>query len=232
MSSLTTSQSAVFGIRCSSGYFVSTFLFGLMFGVAAAESGLTQWQGIVMSSVVFSASAQFSALELWSVPLPVGTIALSVFLVSTRNILLGMSMSHHFDGHSNIRKATWLFLLNDPGVVTALRLEPNVDRLGYITGYGVSLMASWLISTWIGVSASHYLGQFDFGSLRFAGPLILAIMMVLFTKGSNSSPIPWMVSAVVSLILFELNTPIYWFLPIAVTAGVIGAIVHKRIKNV
>ena len=37
---MTTWHSAQLGIRTSGDYFISTFLFGLMFGIAAAASGI------------------------------------------------------------------------------------------------------------------------------------------------------------------------------------------------
>ena len=216
------------GMQSSGGYFISTFLFGIMFGVAASASGLEQWQGLLMSGAVFSASAQFAALEFWQSPLPLGTIAMSVFLVSTRNILLGMSMTHHFDNHSTARKIFWLFILNDPGVVTAIRLDNSIDKLSYITGYGMTLMLSWLLSTWVGFNLSNIITIADFGAMDFAGPLMLGIMMVLFSKGSGASPMPWIVSGIAALILFELGLPSYLILPISVAIGVVTAIVIRR----
>ena len=217
-------QSMAKGMQSSGGYFISTFLFGIMFGVAASASGLEQWQGLLMSGMVFSASAQFAALEFWQSPLPLATIAMSVFLVSTRNILLGMSMTHHFDNHNTGRKILWLFILNDPGVVTAIRLENSIDKLGYITGYGITLMLSWLVSTWVGFNLSTIITIADFGAMDFAGPLMLGIMMVLFSKGSGASPIPWIISGIAALILYEMRLPAYLILPISVTTGVISAI--------
>ena len=140
---MSTYQSLLLGMRSSGDYFLSTFMFGVMFGIAASAVGISHWHALLMSASVFTASGQFVALEFWQSPLPYGTIALSVALVSSRNILLGMAMTHHFDGHSLKRRIAWLFLLNDPGVVTTYRLETNVDRLGYITGYGISMMTSW-----------------------------------------------------------------------------------------
>jgi predicted branched-subunit amino acid permease len=217
-------QSLVVGLQSSGAFFVSTFLFGLMFGIAAAASGLEHWQALFMSATVFSASAQFASLEFWQHPLPLGTIALSVFLISTRNLLLGMSMTHHFDDHGMRRKLICMFLLNDPGVVTALRLNQPLDKLGYITGYGISLMASWLLSTWaglhlVGVLPSHYTEPMD-----FAGPLVLATMMVLFAKGSGASPVPWIVSGLAALVLSEVGIPIYMVLPLSVALGTVSAL--------
>ena len=83
---MSTWHSALLGIRTSGDYFVSTFIFGIMFGIAAAAIGIENWQAMLMSASVFTASGQFAALEFWQSPLPLGTIALSVALVSSRNL--------------------------------------------------------------------------------------------------------------------------------------------------
>ena len=228
---MTTYQSLLLGIRSSGAYFISTFLFGVMFGIAASSAGVSHWHSMLMSATVFSASAQFASLEFWQAPLPLGTIALSVALVSSRNILLGMSMTHHFDGHSLTRRIIMLFILNDPGVVTSFRLDKSVDRLGYVTGYGIALMFSWLSSSLLGLNIAEWFANANLGSLDFAGPLVMATMMILFAKGSKGDPTPWIVSGVAALILFEAGTPNYLILIISVLIGVIAAIVRGRIKN-
>ena len=225
---MSTYRSLLLGIRLSGDYFLSTFLFGVMFGIAATSVGLSHWQALLMCLTVFTASGQFAALEFWQAPLPYGTIALSVALVSSRNLLLGMAMTHHFDGHSLKRRILWLYLLNDPGVVTTYRLEKDVDRLGYVTGYGISMMVSWLTSTWLGLSIAGVFATFDLGSINFAGPLVIATMMMLFIKGSKTKSTPWIVSGVVALILFELEAANYLVLLVSVTVGVIASIIQER----
>ena len=225
---MSTYRSLLLGIRLSGDYFLSTFLFGVMFGIAATSVGLSHWQALLMCLTAFTASGQFAALEFWQAPLPYGTIALSVALVSSRNLLLGMAMTHHFDGHSLKRRILWLYLLNDPGVVTTYRLEKDVDRLGYVTGYGISMMVSWLTSTWLGLSIAGIFATFDLGSIDFAGPLVIATMMMLFIKGSKTKSTPWIVSGVVALILFELEAANYLVLLVSVTVGVIASIIQER----
>ncbi len=230
---MSTYASLLLGLRSSGGYFISTFLFGIMFGIAAQSAGIAEWHAMLMSASVFSASAQFAALEFWLNPLPLSTIALSVFLVSTRNILLGMSMTHHLDGHSLTKRIIWLFLLNDPGVVTSFSLDQKVDRLGYVTGYGISLMCSWLLSTAIGLAVADAFASTDLGAIDFAGPLVMSTMMVLFIKGSNASPVPWLVSGFSALLLNELSFAPFLILVLSVLAGVVVAIFQQKVvKNV
>jgi len=225
---MSTWHSLLLGIRSSGDYFISTFLFGVMFGITAAAIGIENWQAMLMSASVFTASGQFAALEFWQAPLPLGTIALSVALVSSRNLLLGMAMTHHFDGHSLQRRIVWLFMLNDPGVVTSFRMDDNVDRLGYVTGYGISMMTSWLCSTLLGLSAAQLFATLDLGAVDFAGPLVIATMMMLFFKSSKSRPTPWIMSGLVALILFELGTANYLILLGSVVAGMLVAIIQAR----
>lgn len=225
---MTTWQSIRHGFRTSGDYFLSTFMFGVMFGIAAAASGIEDWQALLMSASVFTASGQFAALEFWQAPLPLATIALSVFLVSTRNILLGMAMTHHFDGHSLGRRIVWLYMLNDPGVVNSFRMDAEIDRLGYVTGYGISMMISWLTSTYIGMNIAHLVADFDLGRIDFAGPLVIATMMMLFFKGSKSAPAPWLVSGAIALLLFEVGAANYVILLVSVLAGIVVAMVQTR----
>ncbi|MGI9316661.1 MAG: AzlC family ABC transporter permease [bacterium] len=224
-------QSMTAGARASVGFLISTFLFGLLFGLAAASAGIQQSTALFMSASVFSASAQFAALEFWQTPLPLGSIALSVALVSSRNILLGMSLTHQLDGYSLPRRLAHLALLTDPAAVMLKRLDSHVDRLGYMTGYGLALFASWLCSTWAGFTFGHLLTGARIESLDFAGPLVMATMMVLFAKGSRGPPLPWLVSGAVSLLMFEIGMPTYAILPIAVSTGVIVSLLYGRTND-
>ncbi|MCP3688277.1 MAG: hypothetical protein GY784_07675 [Gammaproteobacteria bacterium] len=228
---MSTYQSLLLGLRSSGPYFISSFLFGVMFGIAAASAGIEHWQAMLMSATVFSASAQFASLEFWQSPLPLGTIALSVALVSSRNILLGMSMTHHFDGHSMRRRIFWLFVLNDPGVVTSYRVDARVDRLGYVTGYGAAIMIGWLSATWLGLTVADWFAGANLGVLGFAGPLVMATMMVLFARGSKSSPVPWVVSGLAALLLYETGVANYLILIVSVVTGVVAALIHQRLKH-
>ena len=218
-------------MRASPAYFFSTLLFGAMFGMAAAAADFSAGLALFMSAATFSATAQFATLEFWQAPLPLATIALSVFLVSSRNILLGMSMAHHFDGHSLRRRVLWLYILNDPGVVTSFGLTREVDRLGYVTGYGLALMVSWLISTAFGFHLVLWYDNIELETVGFAGPLIMATMMILFVKGSNASPVPWIVSGLAALLLFEVGTPAYLLLPVAVVAGVAAGLFQYAVHR-
>ena len=226
----TTWQSAQLGARSTGGFFISTFIFGMMFGLAGSAAGIEPWQGLLMSGLVFSASAQFAALEFWQSPVPWSAIALSVVLVSSRNILLGLSAAEHFDGHSLGRRFRWLFLLNDPGVVTMFSREAAVDRLGYVTGYGAALWVSWMTSTALGYAVAGVVDGELAAAFGFAGPLVMATMLILFIKGSRARHLPWVVTGVTALAMTEAGMERYLILPGAVTVGVIAGLIQNQLR--
>ena len=224
-------QSMWAGARATIGFCISTFLFGILFGIAASAAGILSWLTMFMSATVFSASAQFVTLEFWQDPLPLTTICVSVILVSARNILLGMSVVHHLDGNSLRRRIVCLGLLTDPGVVQMLRLKQPMDKLGYITGSGLSLMGSWLISTWFGLALATWVSTSQLDSLSFAGPLVFATMMVLFAKGNGKRWPSWAISGLVAVMMVMAGMPDYVILPIAVLVGGLAGLMHLKIQN-
>lgn len=66
--------------------------FGIAFGAAAIEKGLSAALAVLMSAFVFAGASQFAALDLWSSPMPYLMLALTVFAVNARHILLGAAL--------------------------------------------------------------------------------------------------------------------------------------------
>ena len=71
---------------------LSVFTYGLLFGVLARQAGLHVFETLLMSSLVLAGSAQFVALELWHMPLPVGTMILTTFVLNLRHLLMGAAL--------------------------------------------------------------------------------------------------------------------------------------------
>ena len=68
----------------------------------------------------------------------------------------------------------------------------------------------------------------DLGAVDFAGPLVIATMMMLFFKSAKTPPTPWVLSGITALILFEIDSPDYAVLLVSVLIGLIAAIWQTR----
>ena len=73
----------------------ATFPFGIGFGVAAAQKGLSAFEVGLMSFTVFAGTSQMVALDLWAHPLPLFALAASVFVANLRYFVMGAALQPH-----------------------------------------------------------------------------------------------------------------------------------------
>ena len=64
---------------------------GISFGIVAASAGMSVLMATLMSLIVYAGSAQFILVSLLVIGTPIVSIALSVFLVNSRMILMSMT---------------------------------------------------------------------------------------------------------------------------------------------
>ena len=111
------------GVSSALPSLVAISAWGLVTGVAMVRTGLTEWQSIGMSLLVFAGSAQLAALPLIAADVPIGVVLLTALVLNLR------------------------FVIFSAGLFPYLRRLPLKKRLllGYLTadfGFAVS-MAKW-----------------------------------------------------------------------------------------
>jgi len=221
-------QSFVCGAQSVAGFSVSTLLFGAMFGIAATGVGLTQFEALLMSGLVFTASAQFAGLELWQHPLPLSAIMISTVLISCRHVLLGLALVPHIRQGSALTRLSVMTMLTDPGAIMTIKLgranDRVIDRIGYFIGAGMILYLSWMVGTFIGLTFTNLFSADQLAALRFSGILVMATMMVLFAKGEESQSLPWIISAVCAAVFSSVGLHPYLIMPVSVVIG--GAVCY------
>ena len=67
-------------------------VFGAAFGLAATQSSLDATWVVVMSTLVFAGAAQFATLDLWGPQVPILPLALTVFAINARHLLMGATL--------------------------------------------------------------------------------------------------------------------------------------------
>ena len=67
-------------------------VFGAAFGLASLQQGLNTPWAVLMSSAVFAGAAQFAVLDLWGPQVPLLPLALTVFAINARHLLMGATL--------------------------------------------------------------------------------------------------------------------------------------------
>lgn len=225
-----TMQSIREGVLATRSFFAVTMVFGLLFGSTAASIGMPPGQALAMSALVMAGSVQFPALGLWAEPLPLLAIAVSSVLVSSRHILMGMTMAPMLRPLPPWRRYAVLVFLTDANWVLIMAAEATPRRLVFFVASGASLFVSWLIGTSVGLTIPDALDATTSGALASAGTLILALLMVMLAKGYRGPRSPWVVAGLASVGLGQVMTTAL-ALPIAVALGAGVSVVLESRRN-
>jgi predicted branched-subunit amino acid permease len=147
-------------IRAGLAVGLATGAYGISFGALSVAAGLSIWQTVVLSSVMFTGGSQFALIGvLASGGLAAGPAAIgSAVLLGSRNALYSVRMSPVI-GHGWFRRvaAGWLTIDESTAVATA-QPTPSLQRLGFwVTGLAV--FAAWNAMTIVGAFLGDALGD-------------------------------------------------------------------------
>ncbi|SLN33770.1 AzlC protein [Ruegeria meonggei] len=199
---------------------ISVFVvpFGVGFGIAAIEQGLTVVQAVAMSAVVFSGAAQFASLEFWPEPVGLTSIALVMFAVNARFIITGAALSTWLNQLPILTRWFSLSFLSDPNFVDSRSaFQAGEKDVGVFLGGGLILWLTWVGGTVLGALAGENLGDlkvygFDVVMVCFFATAITSRLKPL------SAVVPAFISAAIAIATLDL-LPLGWNIIAASVAG-------------
>jgi predicted branched-subunit amino acid permease len=205
-----------------------TVIFASAFGALAAQKGLTLTDTVLMNLIVFTGIAQLLALEVWTDPLTLGTVASLVTLtlvVSARFVLMGASLRPWMSPLPAWQVYPVLLLTTDANWIVAMRYRADGGGdASILAGAGLALWAVWVTAAVPG----YLLGAIMQDPKRFGIDLMLPVffvaMLVQLWRGPRRA-IAWAVAGVVALITAQL-LPGFWFIVVGAIAGsIVGGFV-------
>ncbi|NBQ11004.1 MAG: branched-chain amino acid ABC transporter permease [Gammaproteobacteria bacterium] len=211
-SALSPRPSAVFweGVRDGTPFIVMVGPFALLFGVVAAELGLSLAETLGFSTLVIAGAAQFATLELLDAGAPVSVAVGTGLAVNLRMALYSASLVPYLGA---------LALLRFQG-----REEPQASRLAYYAGAAAPICGIWILACALGAQAQSTVAAVP--GLDFAVPLTFLAMVTPMLKDW-----PSVAAAVVAMGLAILGhqLPLNSGMLLAVAGGMVtGATLEGR----
>jgi 4-azaleucine resistance transporter AzlC len=166
------------GVAAVAPLLVGVAPFGVMYGALALRSGIPPGAAMAMSSLVFAGSAQFILAQLAGLGAPAAVMVATVALVNLRHALYSASVAPALAPLPRRWKALLSYLLTDEAYAAAIgRLgAPGAHRHWFLFGAGLTLWASWQVSTAAGVLVGESLPAGL--ALDFALPLTFIAIVV------------------------------------------------------
>lgn len=183
-------------------------VFGVVFGTAAGEQGLSWLQTAAASALLFSGASQVALLAMWPHLASGGLLPLLVatLLISLRFIPMAATLSGLWYGLPRPAAYVASFLLIDETWALTLRgtARGRPELTAAFIGAGLVLYAVWVVSTAFGRSV-----PLTVAPERFALDLVIPamLMVVLARPAKRADAVPAVVGAAVAWLMLPLGSP-------------------------
>lgn len=204
-------------------------VYALVFGALAGERGLSWLQAVLMSTFVYSGSAQLAALQVWSTQSQaVLALIVTVLAINARYVLYGASIQPWLSQVPRPKAYASLFLLGDGSWALAMREHAAGYRdAGFILGSGLAGFIPWVGGTLVGQLLTRSFPDPRAWGLDFMLPAFAAAIGIALWRG-RADLWPLAAAALVALPL-QLLAPSGWTIVLAgLAAGFAGAWRHGR----
>jgi predicted branched-subunit amino acid permease len=155
---------------------------GLVTGMAMVKSGLTIWQALGMTLLVYAGSAQLASLPLIAANVPIGVVFLTALIVNLRFVIFAAAIGPHFShlrwyqrlwyGYFNVDISIALF----PQRFPLETLKQTEGKVGFFSGIGYPSWIVWQVGSIAGILLASQIPQ-SWG-IGFAGTLALLGIMI------------------------------------------------------
>jgi len=181
MSSTTPKSLFWLGARDSTPFIFVAGPFGVLFGVLAAEAGLSIVEVLTFSATVFAGAAQFTALQLMQEEAPTIIVLISALAVNLRVAMYSASLTPYLGAAPMWQRALMAFILVDQSYalsVVKFETEPQLsirERVIYYFGTSSIITPLWFIATYVGATAGRAIPES--WALDFALPIAFIAMI-------------------------------------------------------
>ncbi|UZP66285.1 AzlC family ABC transporter permease [Desulfovibrio mangrovi] len=191
---------------------------GFAYGVLARKVGISEWNTVLMSVLVYAGSAQFIAVSLLAAAASPVSIVLTTFVVNLRHLLMSAALAPYLRNWTRLQQALFTFELTDESFALHARRFPE-GRTGAAETYALNATAqlSWVAGSALGIFGSNLIGDVKPLGLDYA----LSAMFIALLVGqvrTNMHVVVAVLSAVMS-VTFMLAGAGQWNVILATICG-------------
>ena len=178
---------------------VATGTYGISFGALSVAAGLSLWQTIALSGLLFSGASQFAVVGIVAAGGSGAAAVATSTLLGMRNGLYSLQMSRLL-GVSGLRRvAAAQLTIDESTAVGVVQPERSAQRLGF-WGTGLAVFVMWNLMTIVGAVVGNALGDPKRFGLDAAAPAAFCALLWPRLKRGDARAVA-VVSAVIALVV-------------------------------
>jgi 4-azaleucine resistance transporter AzlC len=175
---------------------------GFAYGVLAINAGLTPFETIAMSVVVYAGSAQLMAVSLFQAGINPFSIIATTLIVNLRHLLFSASLAPYLERWQKSQVAAFCYELTDESFgVHSLRFEGGENAAAQSLAINLTCQLAWVVGTILGVVAGGLITDVKPYALDYALPAMFIALLILQIK-SKLHLVVALTGGVVSILLW------------------------------
>jgi len=204
--------------------------FGLGYGLAAIEKGLSATETILISTIVFSGATQFATLDLWQESSMI-SIMIIAFTVSMRFILFSATIAPWVNQVSISKRLLGHLTFNDASFADCYENYKNGKEkdIGVLFGASFIIWFTWVIGTVIGVVLGGQITNFAAFGLHALMPCYFtAILLSCWDRGRVQiiKLVPYIAAALITIFTKDILPEGWNIISAALSAGILAGLLH------
>ncbi|WP_299954046.1 AzlC family ABC transporter permease [uncultured Modestobacter sp.] len=177
-------------LRDAIGLGVAVGLYGVAFGAAAAGAGLSTWQAVTLSALMFTGASQFALVGVLGAGGGAFAAVGSALLLGTRNTVYGVRLAPMLTPRGLLRRAGAAHWVIDE--TTAMAVAAPDRELGRLAFWvtGATIYLGWNATTLIGSLGAAALGETAQAALDAIVPAaFLALLWPRLRRGAPEAAV-------------------------------------------
>jgi len=212
---------------------IGAALYGVVFGVLAAQAGFPWWAVGLMSATVHAGSSQIAAVEQIANASSVFGAALAGVALNLRYIGIVASLSELLFGLRLWIKLCAIHMTGDENwaLIMAARAKSPEIGAGFLIGSGLVMITVWMVSTAAGARIGVVLPDLKHLGLGFAFTAAFIAMARGLWPGRRKA-VPWVVSFAVAGLATWFGLPKAYAIMLGALSGLPAAYAGRRALGV
>jgi 4-azaleucine resistance transporter AzlC len=199
---------------------------GLTFGVLAQKAGLSGFNALMMSLLVYAGSSQLVAAGLFAAGAPAASIILTTFVVNLRHLLLSAAIAPFLRRWRKRELAAFAYQLTDETfALHAARFPSGIPSKAEVFAINATAQMAWLLGTGLGVALGQVIADVGPFGLDFVLPAMFIALIVLQIENGGQIGVAVIAGALsVALLILGIDQ---WNVIIATVIGAsIGVLIE------
>jgi 4-azaleucine resistance transporter AzlC len=204
---------------------------GLTFGVLAQKAGLSSFNALMMSLLVYAGSSQLVATGLFAAGAPAASIILTTFVVNLRHLLLSAAIAPFLKRWRKRELAAFAYQLTDETfALHAARFPSGMPSKVEVFAINATAQTVWLLGTGLGGALGQVIADVEPLGLDYVLPAMFVALIVLQIKDGGQIGVA-LIAGALSVSLLTLGIDQWNVIIATVISASIGVLIEQWINE-